>query len=125
VDKIAGRATFLFDFTVTQENSNWEMVSPDQRRYRPAFNGSVWIDQETRRVLRIEQRTLSMPQDFPLSKAEITLDYAFVKIDQKTHLMPALSENLGCMRGSGTCSRNVIEYRNYRKFTADSAIKYE
>jgi hypothetical protein len=101
------------------------MVSPDGRRYNPPFEGSVWIDQESRRVLRIEQRTTSMPNDFPSSKAELTLDFAFVKIDQKSYLMPAAAESLGCMRGSGACTRNVIEFKNYRKFTADSAIKYE
>jgi len=124
-DKLGSRASLVFDFSVEQPNSHWEMVSPDGRRYNPPFEGSVWIDQESRRVLRIEQRTTSMPNDFPSSKAELTLDFAFVKIDQKSYLMPAAAESLGCMRGSGACTRNVIEFKNYRKFTADSAIKYE
>src|SRR5262245_3866466 len=64
-DKLGSRTSSVFDFTVAQPNSHWEMVSPDGRRYSPPFEGSVWIDQETRRVLRIEQRTISMPNDFP------------------------------------------------------------
>ena len=124
-DKVAGRAAFVFDYAVAQANSHWVMISPDQRRYNPPFEGAIWIDKESRRVLRIEQRTTSMPQDFPSSKAEMILDYTFVKIDQKTYLLPGGSENLGCMRGSGACSRNVIEFRNYRKFTVDSAVKFD
>jgi hypothetical protein len=100
------------------------MVAPDGRTCRPAFDGSLWIDQETHRVLRIEQRTTGMPNDFPTSKAESTVEYAFVKIEQKTYLLPAKSDNLGCARGSGACTRNSIEFRNYRKFTTESQIKF-
>ena len=78
----------------------------------------------TRRVLRFEQRTAGLPRDFPLSKAESVLEYAFVKIDQKSYLLPAKGENLGCFSGSGTCTRNAIEFRNYRKFEAESKIKF-
>jgi len=124
-DKIAGRPAFIFDYTVAQANSHWVLVAPDQRRYSAPFEGAIWVDKESRRVLRIEQRTTSVPQEFPFSKAEMILDYTFVKIDQKMYLLPGGSENLGCMRGSGTCTRNVIEFRNYRKFTADSAVKFE
>jgi hypothetical protein len=123
-DRMAGRAAWVYNYTVAQPNSHWEMVSPDDRRYKPAYEGAVWIDKETRRVLRLEQRSLSMPSDFTLSKAEAILEYAYVKIDQKTYLLPAKGENLGCFSGSGTCSRNVIEFRNYRKFEAESKVKF-
>ncbi len=124
-DRLIGRPSVVFDYTVAAANSHWEMVSPDDRRIHPAHEGSIWIDKETRRVLRIEQRTSALPNDFPYSKAENVIEYAFAKIDGKSYLMPAKSENLGCMRGSGACTRNTIEFRNYRKFTADSVIKYD
>ena len=73
-------------------NSNWTLASPDGRRYNAAYEGAIWIDKDTRRVLRIEQRTTGLPQDFPLSKAETVLTYAFVKIDNKPYLLPAGSE---------------------------------
>ena len=97
---------------------------PGRPELKPAFDGSIWIDQETHRVLRIEQRTSGMPNDFPTSKAESTVEYAFVKIEQKTYLLPSKSDNLGCARGSGACTRNSIEFRNYRKFTTESQIKF-
>jgi len=123
-DRIASRPAWVYDYTVAQPNSHWEMVSPDDRHCKPAYEGAVWIDKETRRVLKFEQRTLGMPLDFPLSRAESVLEYAFVKIDQKTYLLPAKGENVGCFSGSGTCKRNVIEFRNYRKFEADSKVKF-
>ena len=68
------------------------MVSPDDRRYNPAYEGAIWVDKDTRRVLRIEQRTSSMPRDWPFKGAECILEYGFVKIDQKTYLLPATAE---------------------------------
>jgi hypothetical protein len=124
-DKIAGRPAWVYDYTVAQTNSHWTMVSPDDRRINPAYDGAIWIDKETRRVLRIEQRTSSIPQDFPLSRAESSVEYAFARIDQRSYLLPSTSENIGCMRGSGTCSRNEIVFRNYRKFETDSVVKYD
>jgi hypothetical protein len=123
-DTIAGRAALVYDYTVAQEHSHWELVSPDDRRYSPAYRGAIWVDKDTHRVLRIEQSTSYIPKEFPFSKAECVLEYAFVKIEQKTYLLPATSENLGCMSGSGSCSRNTIVFRNYRKFTTDSKVKF-
>ena len=95
-DRIGSRQAVVFDFTVTAGNSHWELASPDGRGYNAAYEGAIWIDKDTRRVLRIEQSTTGLPQDFPLSKAETVLTYAFVKIDNKPYLLPAGSENLGC-----------------------------
>lgn len=123
-DRVAGRPALVFDFTVAQSNSHWALVAPDQRRYNPGYEGSIWIDQETGRVLRIEQRTTALPLDFPLNRAESTLEYAFARIGENTYLLPSVSENVGCMSGSGTCTRNSIVFRNYRKFSADSNVTF-
>ena len=74
--------------------------------------------------LRIEQRATGFPRDFPVNRAECKLQYAWAKIDQKTYLLPASSENIGCMSGSGTCTRNAIEFKDYRKFTTESNITF-
>jgi hypothetical protein len=122
-DRVGSRIAVVYDFSVAQENSHWVLVAVDQRRYSPAYEGEMWIDKDTRRVLRIQQRTTHIPQDFPLTRAESTLEYAYIRIDQKTYLMPSSSENVGCL-SSGTCTRNAIEFRNYRKYGAESQIKF-
>ena len=124
-EKLNGRTAIVFNYTVPQSNSHWTMVSPDDRRYNPAFDGAIWVDKDSRRVLRIEQRTSAMPRDWPLKSAECVLEYGYVKIDQKTYLLPATAENVGCMSGSGACTRNLIEFRNYRKFTTESNVRFD
>lgn len=123
-DRIGSHAAVVFDFQVTQANSHWTIVAPDQRSFNPPFEGSIWVDKETARVLRIEERTTFMPADFPYTKAESTLEYAYARIEQKSYLMPSSSDNLACMRGSRTCSKNSITFTNYRKFTADSKVTF-
>jgi hypothetical protein len=123
-EKMVGRTAVVYDYTVAQPHSHWTMVSPDGRQYKPSYEGAVWIDKESRRVLRIEQRTTAFPRDFTLSRAECKLQYAWVRIEQKTYLLPSSSEDIGCMSGSGACTRNVLEFKNYRKFTAESNITF-
>jgi hypothetical protein len=124
-ERIAGRMALVYDLTVAQPNSNWRIIPEHGPSYEPAYKGSIWIDKQTHRVLRIEQQSLSMPSDFPFDKAEAILDYDFVRIEGNMHLLPVRSENLLCQRGTQQCSRNEIEFRNYRKFTADSTIEFE
>ena len=122
--KIAGRDAVIFDYSVAQSNSHWTVVAPDDRRYNPAYEGAIWVDQATHRVLRLEQRTLGMPPGWPYKGVEWLLEYGYVKIDQKTYLLPDRAENIACMTGSGACTRNVIEFRNYRKFTTESNVTF-
>ncbi len=121
--RIANRQALVYGYTVKQTNSHWSIHAPDKRTYRPAYKGSLWIDKETHRVMRIEQQTLTMPEDFPFDKTEATLDYDFVRIGTQSFLLPAHGENLICQRGTSQCSRNSIDFRNYRKFGAESNIQ--
>jgi hypothetical protein len=123
-DRVGSRSAVVFDYSVAQPNSHWTLVSPDDRKFNPAYEGAIWVDKDTRRVLRIEQRTVDIPRDFPLLKAETVITYSFVTIDKKPVLLPGSSENLGCWRGSGTCVRNTIEFQDYKKFTAESSVTF-
>jgi hypothetical protein len=124
-DTIAGRPAYVYDLKVEKSNSHWNIISPDGRQYTPAYKGSIWVDKETRRVLRIEQQALGFPRDFAYDKAETVVEYGFVKIEGKSYLLPITSENLGCETGTRNCSRNVIGFRNYRKFTAESNLTFD
>ena len=123
---LGSRTAYVFDLAVEEGNSHWVLVGPTGRQYRPAYKGAIWIDKETRRVLRIEQiANSSQSIGVPYDKAESVVEYGFVNIEGKSYLLPTQSENLACLRGSSNCVRNLIEFRNYRKFSASSDIKYD
>ena len=121
---IVNRPAFRYDFSVEQANSHWHVES-ESRNEMPAYTGSIWIDKETHRVLRIELSAKNLPRSFPLDTVESAIDYDFVPIAEGKYLLPVHSEALSCVRGTSQCSRNVIEFRNYRKFTADTSITFE
>ncbi len=122
---VGGRACLVFDYQVEQPNSHWTIVSPDQRRYKPAYEGAIWIDSATHNVVRIEQRATAFPRDFPFNRTECTISYSYVRIDQRSYLMPSSSEDIACMSGSGACTRNALAFQNYRKFTTESNVRFD
>jgi hypothetical protein len=53
------------------------------------------------------------------------VDYGFVKLStSQPFLLPTIAEVLSCEQGSTRCVRNKIEFRNYRKFGAESEITF-
>ena len=123
-DTIHNRSALVYSFEVTRELSRWRIEVPSQLYY-PATKGSVWIDKETSRVLRIEQSGKGMPALFPLDTVETTVDYDFIRLGTSgPYLLPVESEVLSCQRGTSICSRNKIEFRNYKKFGAQSDITF-
>lgn len=122
--RAASRPASVYSFAVEARNSHWVLVAENGQRYKPAYSGEVWIDKESRRVLRITQQADGLPASFAVQKAETRIDYGFVRIDNGTYLLPIESETTGCQRSSAQCNRNVISFRNYRRFSADSKILY-
>ncbi len=123
-DTIRGRSAYTYTYEVKRENSHWRIISAAQLYY-PAYRGTVWIDRETSRVLRIEMESRNMPLLFPFDKTETATDYDFVRLSTpQQFLMPVNAEVLSCEQGSSRCLRNRIEFRNYRKFGAESDITF-
>ena len=119
--RAAGEPAVVYDFRIEEPNSQWN-VSAGGGTITPAYKGAIWIHEKTARVLRIETEAFNLPPDFELDTVEMTVDYGFVHIGGEEYLLPIESENLACWRGSSSCSRNKIEFRNYRKFGAESTI---
>jgi hypothetical protein len=124
-DSIHGRTAIVFKYDVTRERSHWRIITPSQIYY-PAYRGSIWIDRETSRVVRLEMESRNMPLLFPFAKVESATDYDFVRLSSpQTYLLPSDAEVLSCEQGSDRCVRNHIEFRNYRKFGAESDITFD
>jgi len=124
-DTINGHSATTFKFEITRERSSWRIMVGGQLYY-PAMRGTIWIDRETSRVLRLEKESRNMPLLFPLVKVEVAVDYDFVRLSTpQPFLLPTASEVLSCETGSSRCTRSRIEFRNYRKFGAESGITFD
>lgn len=123
-DTIEHRAASIFDFKVQRVRSNWRIWVPGQYVV-PQYKGSVWIDNKTAQVLRIEMQAKQIPEEFPEISVETAVDYDTVSLGAADRfLLPVHAEALSCWRNSNECQRNVIEFRNYHKFEGESIIKF-
>lgn len=123
-DTIAHRSSSIYDFKVERQRSSWKISVPGQY-VMPAYKGSVWIDKDGAHTLRIEMQAQEIPEGFPRVSVETAVDYDYVTLGTaEKFLLPVHAEVLSCSRGSNECERNVIEFRNYHKFTGESTIKF-
>ena len=121
VSNISGFSARTYDFQVERENSHWMLHSGSQS-LAAAYKGSVWVDPNTARTLRIEMQALNLPSDFPMATVESAVDYSYVMIGETSFLLPVHAETLGCERGTSYCSHNIIDFRNYHEFKSESKI---
>jgi len=119
--KIEGRLAARYEYEVPMERSLWRAEFND-RPLNPAYGGVVWIDQQTYRVLRVEMQARDLPNDYPTDVMEMSVDYGDVEIAGREYLLPVRSENVVCWRGMRRCGRNRVEFRNYRRFSAESTL---
>jgi hypothetical protein len=121
---IVNRPAYRYDYLVEQRHSAW-LLEANGEKYRPSYSGAIWIDKETYRVLRIEMAARDMPREFPLDTVKSSIDYDFVPIEDRRFLLPVHSEAVSCLQGTSECTRNVIEFRGYKKYAADTRITFE
>jgi hypothetical protein len=96
---ISGFSAQVYDFQVQSENSHW-MLHAGSQNVAPAYAGSVWVDPNTARVLRIEMQARNIPSDFRMDTVEIAVDYSYARIGETSFLLPVHAESLGCERGT-------------------------
>lgn len=123
-DTIARQAASVYKFDVERLRSSWKIWVPGQY-ILPAYKGSIWIDKQTANVLRIEMQAQEIPEEFPRISVESAVDFDYITLGTpEKFLLPVHAEVLSCARDSNECERNVIEFRNYHKFTGESTIKF-
>lgn len=122
-ESISGRKAVVYDFHVpTATSSNQITETRSNKSVISGYRGSIWVDEESKRVLRIEQSADDIPRDFPLSVAESAVDYGWFDINGKQYLLPRRAEVIIGSERDQLYSRNVLEFTDYRKFEVDLKI---
>lgn len=122
-EKFRGRQTAVYDFRVKKAFS--KSVITDKNTHQTVttgYQGTVWIDVETKRVLRIEQAQEGMPPNFSITLAESAVEYDWITIADQRYLLPVRAEVLLGRDSERYYTRNVIEFRDYHKFDSDMKI---
>jgi hypothetical protein len=126
--KWAGRAMAMgvlcqvFDVEVSRPKSNF-VLNYGGRREIAGYTGHVFIDEETGMVRRLTIQGMALEKDFGLQSPALSLDYGMVKIGKDDYLLPLRS--VLQLRHAKAFVRNETVFRNYRKFAAESEVKFE
>jgi hypothetical protein len=122
---VRGRPTALFSYHVDKEHSSYALsFDPGgyMHRVTVAFHGTVEVDRETGDVLRLVYESEGVPADFPMQSASTTVDYDSVEVAGSRYFLPVRAEIETV--SDGILSRNISEFTDYRKFSADSNVTF-
>ncbi len=86
------------------------------------LHGYVYIDTQTDRVMRITSIAEDIPADFPVRKSSTVLDYEYADIGGTRYLLPLRAEVR--IDSKNLQSLNAVEFRNYRKFQAETSVSF-
>jgi hypothetical protein len=120
---LRGRGVWVFGMRVPKPRSRWRISYEKTREIIAGYSGLVFIDKETERVLRIVMEARDIPRDFPIQQASSRLDYDFIDISGSNYLLPLKARV--SMRDGRFLSRNDVEFRLYRKFSAEALISFD
>ena len=123
-DRLGNRATALYDFTVDQEFSKLSVTAEGARTIIVGYSGTIWIDEETRQVLRIDQAVDQLPAGYPVTNSESSVDYDTIKLRglEVDFLLPIRAEFIIADRRQRRYFRNLLYFKFYRKFETDIRI---
>jgi hypothetical protein len=122
---VNGRTVYVFSYRVEKARSDYKMTwNSNRKSANPGFEGLVYIDKETHRVLRVAYRPDAIPADWSLASLSSELSYGYAEINGQRFLLPLHAEMLVGMK-DGTQLRNVMDFATYRKFSSDLILNFQ
>ena len=86
------------------------------------FHGEVEIDTASDQVMRYTYLPDSMPPGSNISSVKSTMEYAMAEINGQEYLLPSRMDTI--VVGVSGQARNETQFREYRKFSSESSIKF-
>ena len=119
---LRGKRNHVYTYFVAQPNSRWTVSYQRRDVTTPGYHGLVFVDRESQEVTRITLDA-DMPASFPVQMATTVLDYDSTDISGAKFMLPLRAEVR--MRAGKDLVKNEVEFRMYRKFGADTSIKFD
>ena len=113
----------VFSYKIAAADSDYHIVIPRKKlNLVTAYHGLVFIDVERHSVHRVTMHSDGIPRDFPVQDVSLVLDYDYTRIGDGLFLLPLEFELRS--RDSGWYLKNDVTYSDYRKFGADSNVRF-
>jgi hypothetical protein len=111
----------IYQYAVSAANSPYYL----QYRNRKAIvglHGTVAVDTETGEAMELTYIAYDIPKRLDLQYSASSVEYDLASVGGRSYLLPARSETE--IHSSELWARNKMEFRDYRRFSADSAIDF-
>jgi len=116
-------ATYLYRVDVSHSRFMLDFLTPTGLTQDiVGYHGTLELDRETGNVLSLTYTADAIPKTCPISLSNTAVTYDFAQVGDKQYLLPASSETE--MRSRELWTRNHAQYRDYRKFSADSTVRF-
>jgi hypothetical protein len=115
--------TRVYDFRVPKESSKLDVRAEGAPAIIVGYSGTVWIDEATKQVLRIDQ-AVDLPKGYPMTNAERSIEYDINKLRglEVDFLVPSRVEVIIADRQQKKYFRNLVYFKFYQKFETDIKI---
>ena len=126
---LRGNPVYVFHLEVPRYRSSWSLTasggtsSDGRQTIFPGYTGLVYVDKKTNSTLRIVMEAQGIPKGFPMQEARSRLDYDYIDLSGEPFLLPLKAQTF--VRSGRVLTRNDLEFRLYRKFTAEATITFE
>jgi hypothetical protein len=120
---LRGKRTYVVSYDIDQAHSRYHLIANRSLDIVTAYRGLIFIEKDSKAISRITLRAYGIPYSFPVHEVTTSLDYDSIKIGDTRFMLPLKAE-ITSRRGDES-TRNDVEFRLYRKFGADTTIKFD
>ncbi|MBI4854446.1 MAG: hypothetical protein HY819_21825 [Acidobacteria bacterium] len=113
-----GQPCLVFDYKVETRNSR-QQIKIGGAQAITGYRGRLYIHQESKQVLRMEQEAIEIPYSFPILDATSVVDFGWVTIGTQEYLLPVNAQVSLTSREDRFTALNCISFNKYNKFDTD------
>ncbi|MGQ9896611.1 MAG: hypothetical protein ACUVR8_03480 [Acidobacteriota bacterium] len=117
-----GRTYQVFDYVVDTAYSR-QTLQVGKARTIAGYRGRIFVDPDTRQIVRLESESFDLPPDFPVSKAASVVEFGWVTVGDNDYLLPVAAQVALTDRKERITSLNCIAFQKYGKFETTVVVE--
>ena len=119
---LGGHSAWIFKYRIVKQNDPLWRLRTEDEMVAPPYEGELWVDEKTGDLLRFRAVADDIPVSFPTQSAELLTDYDKVDFADGTGFVLPAQATVATKFRREEATRNVLRFRNCRKFRARARI---
>jgi hypothetical protein len=117
-----GHLFHVYTYAIDQPHSKETLEYDRSQEVTAGYHGEIFVEKGPNTIWRITVEP-EPPASFPMQDIHQVLDYRYTDISGQMFLLP--QKGTVVMRVAGMGNKNEIDFRSYRKYSADTSIKFD